>query len=61
MAPNSPLANKLSMGDIITKVNQYTICTPEDLSRVIMVSGKNLIFEYSDCNNNEKIFEVTDL
>lgn len=39
----SPFANKLLMGDIITKVNNQTITHTDDLKRIIMFSGNEIV------------------
>lgn len=44
VAPNSPLASHLHMGDVITKVNNYTIKNPDDLGRIIMAAGNRVTF-----------------
>lgn len=43
MTPVSPFANKLFMGDIITKVNNQTITHTDDLKRIIMFSGNEIV------------------
>jgi type II secretory pathway component PulC len=46
------------MGDIITKVNNHTIRNPEDLTRVITISERNVVFEVEDPNRNRRLVSV---
>jgi S1-C subfamily serine protease len=46
------------MGDIITKVNNHTVRNPNDLSRIIMSSTKNIVFEVEDQNKNKRLITV---
>lgn len=43
VTPVSPFANKVIMGDIILKVNNQTITHAEDLKRIIMFSGNEIM------------------
>ncbi len=43
VTPVSPFANKLQMGDIILKANNQTITHTDDLKRVIMFSGSEVV------------------
>lgn len=55
ISSNSPLAQKLEMGDIITKVNGYKIHHPDDLTRSIMVSDRSIILEIESPQNEVKM------
>jgi S1-C subfamily serine protease len=43
VTPVSPFANKLQMGDIILKANNQTITQADDLKRIIMFSGNEIV------------------
>jgi type II secretory pathway component PulC len=43
VTPVSPFANKLQMGDIILKANNQTITQTDDLKRIIMFSGSEIV------------------
>jgi type II secretory pathway component PulC len=43
VTPVSPFANKLQMGDIVLKANNQTITHTDDLKRVIMFSGNEVV------------------
>ena len=42
---NSPLSRCIKMGDIIRKVNNVPVKTPDDLMRVIMTSESRLVLD----------------
>lgn len=44
VSANSPLAEHLRMGDVITRVNNYTVRSPEDLTRIVMAAGDRVTF-----------------
>ena len=43
VTPTSPFNNKLQMGDIILKANNQTITQTDDLKRIIMFSGSEIV------------------
>ncbi len=52
----SPFANKLQIGDIILQANNQTVTQTDDLKRIIMFSGNELVLTVE---REGKKFDVT--
>lgn len=58
VAPNSPLAEHIHMGDIVRKVNNSTVQNPDDLTRLIMCSDGKVVFEIETQDKTRKLITV---
>lgn len=58
VAPNSPLANHIKMGDTVTKVNNIIVKNPDDLVRIIMSSDSNIVFELEGADKTKRLITI---